>query len=335
MKGLPLLLSVFRNESDFVLVPHVSPDGDSIGSCLALGLALVRRGKKAQVALDEAFPSRYGFLPGAVEVRPSSPKVGRYIVVTLDCTDLSRCGVRPELIQGASAIVNIDHHVSNSFFGDYQLVDSAASAVGEIVFDLLQELGWGITAGEATCLYTAIITDTGSFRFENTTSRCLEVCASLVRAGARPSRIAEEVYETASLPATVLLGKALSSLRLDDTGRVAWMTISAADFESAGASNEDTEGIVNYARMVEGVEVGVLFKELGDRQVRVALRSRRSVNVSRIASLFGGGGHPRAAGCTVAGSVEDAYSAVIPEVLRAVKEMDKAVGGVVRDAAES
>ncbi|MCR4399182.1 MAG: bifunctional oligoribonuclease/PAP phosphatase NrnA [Firmicutes bacterium] len=290
------LREVFRDKANFVLVPHVNPDGDAIGSCLALFLALRRRGKQCRVLLDEPVPSRYRFLPGSAEVTGHPPGDQEFVLVALDCTDESRWGYPREGLAAASVVVNMDHHVSNSRFGDYQLVDEDASATGEIVFELLRDLGWGITSDEATSLYTAIATDTGSFRFANTTPRSLEICADLVRAGAKPDRIAEEVFETRSLAATLLLQRALSSLRVDQSGRIAWMCLGLEDFRESGASAEDTEGIVNNARMIEGVEVGLLFREIGEGRVKVALRSKSTVDVSRVASAFSGGGHPAARG---------------------------------------
>lgn len=317
--GLSRVVEVLVKESEFVLVPHVAPDGDCIGSAIALYLALVRNGKRAQVASDEPVPRRYRFLPGAEVPGPFVRPPGRYVAVVLDCTDPFRCCAPPDVVAGAAQVVNIDHHVSNSGFGDVAYVDSSASAVGEIVFTLLNALGWGISAAEATCLYTAIATDTGSFRFENTTSRSLSTCATLVEAGASPGRIAEEVYETMSLPATILLGRALSSLRLGADGQVAWMKLTRRDYLEAGATDEDTEGIVNYARMIEGVRVGILLKEKKDGTVRVAFRSREGVDVSRLAAVFSGGGHPRAAGCDFSGTIDEAEDRIVGETLRFLK----------------
>lgn len=312
------LLEIFRNDREFVLTTHVLPDGDAMGSCLALGLALRRRGKRADVVLDDPVPARYRFLPGVSNVSGFSARSSRYVLVSMDSTDPSRCSCPAEAITGAHIVVNIDHHVSNSYFGDQYLIDESASATGEIVYSIIKSLGWGLTADEATCLYTAIMTDTGSFRFTNTTARSLAICADLVSAGAEPSKIAEEVYETRSLSATILLSRALSSLRIDDSGRIAWMSLTMADLLDAKAGPEDTEGIVNNARMVEGVEVGILFREIDEGRVRVTFRSREFVDVSRVAALFSGGGHPRAAGCDMAGPLDAAVETVLSRVRGAI-----------------
>lgn len=301
-----------------MLTTHILPDGDAIGSCLALGLALARRGKRTDIVLEEPVPARYRFLPGVAAVRRFTPRPGRYALVSLDSTDPSRCSCPLEAVAGAGVVVNIDHHVSNSYFGHHHLVDESASAAGEIVFSIIKGLGWGLTSDEATCLYTAVMTDTGSFRFSNTTARSHAICAELVAAGARPDRIAEEVYETRSLPATLLLTRALSSLEMDETGRIAWMSLRMEDFRDSGAGPEDTEGIVNNARMVEGVEVGLLFREMEGGRIRVTLRSREFVDVSAVAALFAGGGHPRAAGCELPGPLEEAITAVLPRVREAI-----------------
>ena len=218
----------------------------------------------------------------------------------LDSGDLSRVGshVQP-LIARARRVVDIDHHVLSGAFGDIQVLHAQAASTSEIVYALLEALGLPITPDVATCLFTGVITDTGSFRFQNVTPNTFHVAAALLNAGAPPACISENVFENRTFAATKLLGHALSSLSQTPDGRVIWAHITAEDFVALGATDEDTEGVVNYVRGVRGAEVGVFFREMADGKIRVSLRSRDTVNVAEIAQQFGGGGHRMAAGCTL------------------------------------
>ncbi|MCL4424838.1 MAG: bifunctional oligoribonuclease/PAP phosphatase NrnA, partial [Firmicutes bacterium] len=217
-------------------------------------------------------------------------------------------------------VVNIDHHGTNAGFGQYNYVDVQAAAVGEQIYELLRSMEVDISPAIATCLYTAIVTDTGSFRYESTRESTFRVAAELVRLGAKPAQVAENAFETRSLSSARLLGRALETLELTPDGKVAWLVISRAALEETGASDEETEGIINYARAIRGVEVGLLFRETGDGKVRVSLRSRHQVDVSRVASHFDGGGHPRAAGCTLSLPLNEAREKVITAVRGALAD---------------
>ncbi|HHV61608.1 MAG TPA: bifunctional oligoribonuclease/PAP phosphatase NrnA [Firmicutes bacterium] len=305
----------------FLIMSHIFPDGDSIGSLLALGLALARRSKEVMLVCPDDIPEAYAFLPGidgiltlgdAKERLAAGNKVD--LVITLDSSDLERLGKGADLIPGNACIVNIDHHVTNKNFGTYNFIKVDAAAVGEQIYALLLALGVDIDRDIAMCLLTALITDTGSFRYSNTTAETFGIAAKLVEKGAEPAVIAEHVFETKPFSSLKLLGRVLDNLELSPDGRVAWVSLPQRLLDEFHVDEAQTEGFVNYARMVAGVEVAVLFREEPDFKVRVGLRSRDRVDVSRLAERFGGGGHAKAAGCTIDGDLEYARRLVLNAV---------------------
>lgn len=308
-----------RRGNDFVLTFHENPDGDSIGSTLAMARALRLLGKQATVATPSPYPKVFRYLCGEDDVVPwEEVKGSPSVALIIDCGDLNRFGmVGKAVVEKARTVINVDHHVTNSQFGHINYVDSAAAAAGEQVIAILDELGVEIDTEMATCLLTAIMTDTGSFRYPNTTPGTLKLASRLVGAGARTSAVAEYVYDTRSLSSIRLLQVALSRLKLSAGGRVAWSIIYAGDFRETGATEAEAEGIVNYPRSIEGVEAGVLFRETPDGKTKVAFRSRREIDVSQVALIFGGGGHPRASGCTYDGTLDEAVEKVLEKVFAA------------------
>lgn len=300
----------------FVLAGHRDPDGDSLGSALALATGLEQLGKRAVVVSVDEIPVAYRGLPGMARVvRASRLPEGYPVAILVECNGIERSGL--EGFEGRT-LVNIDHHANNPEFGDLNWIDPDVAAVGVMVHELLTALGVDLTPEMATQIYLAVLTDTGSFRYSNTDARTLRLAADLVDAGVDPSAVASAVYENVSLQKVRLMGEALRSLTLEDDGRLAWMHLGHEAFRRAGPS-PDTEGIVNQARAVEGVSVAVFFKEVEPRSYRVSLRSDGSVDVAAVASSFGGGGHPRAAGCAVSGGLEEVRRRVL-EALRSGAE---------------
>jgi len=286
----------------FVIPLHESPDGDSVGSALAMGLTLMRLGRRVDLVTSDPVPSAYRWLPGADLIRPCTAVQGPHeVALLLDCSSLERAGGAAELAARAGRLVNIDHHPTNDGFGDFSLVDPAAAAVAEILAGVLEAWGRPPDRDVATCLYTGLLTDSGSFRFANTTAHSLETAGRLVRRGADPAAVAEAVYEHRSPAHLRLLGRALQGLQLDCDARLAWVRLLRRDFAACGAGDEDVEGIVGYLRTVDGVEVAALFRETGEGRVKVGFRSRSRVDAARLAARFGGGGHSRAAGCWLEG----------------------------------
>ena len=298
-----------------VMACHVNPDGDALGSMLGLALALIPLGKTVTCLSEDGVPAILTFLPGAGLVQQTTDQTAFDLALVVDSGDLPRVGqtIQP-IIRLAKSVVDIDHHVTAGAFGDIRVLDARAASTAEIVYALLQTLQAPITPEIATCLFTGIITDTGSFRFQNVTPNTLQVAAALLEAGAPPAFISEHVFENRTFAATQLLGHALSSLKKTADGGIVWAHITASDFAEVGATDQDTEGIVSYVRGVQGAEVGILFREMAGGGVRVSLRSRDTVNVAEIASQFGGGGHRMASGCTVELPLADAEAAVLRSV---------------------
>jgi phosphoesterase RecJ-like protein len=300
-----------------LVVSHLNPDGDTLGSALALyhGLILLRK-HTVRLLCHDPVPEIYRFLPGstAVETEPQ-PLTVYDLTLVCDMSQLNRAGRHEPLIRHARRILQIDHHVPQEPFADVQLVDTSAAATAEIAYRLLRALRVPLTPEIATCLLTGIVTDTFSFKFPNTTPRTLRIAAHLQQCGANISEINEQVFETRSFSAVKLLGLALATLKRTDDGRIAWAVIPRRAFEEAGAREEETEGIVNFIRSIHGVQVAMLLRESPHRnKIRVSLRSRGAINVAQIAQQFGGGGHENAAGCTLEMSLSEAEQALLQEV---------------------
>ena len=297
---------------------HKSPDGDALGSALALAMVLEARDKEVVIYCWDDVPYFYRFLPQwqrVKRVRSQEEVVFHPLVVGLDSSDLGRLPFLESKPPGR--VINIDHHPTNTRWGDVNLVEPQVSATGEVVLRLLEMWGVDITPDVATCLYTAIFTDTGGFRFSNTTETSLLACYNLVKRGARPYEIATEVYESYSPGRMRLLGLALNTLSMADDGRIAWILVTRDMMDSTGTGPEDTEEFVNFPKSIKGVEVALLFRET-ERGVKVSLRSKGRVDVAAIAFSLGGGGHKAAAGCDLALSMDEALEKVIPVVEEAL-----------------
>lgn len=315
------MAELFDRADSFLFFLHVQPDGDSIGSTLALSLALRKFGKRTVVVEVDPVPRLYRFLPGTDQFVPWDKVEGEFdLAVFLDCGDLDRIGQAKALLPKAGAKVNIDHHTTNTLYGDHNFIDYRAAAAGEIVHRLIHEMGIPIDRHIATCLYTSIVTDTGYFRYENTTLDTHMAVSELYLYDIDTALVAEALHENEPLHRLKLLGRALDTLTVDESGKIAWIEVPRFMLDLAGASDEDTEGLVNYARSVQGVQVGLIFRETADGGIRVGFRSRRGVDVSSIAGEFGGGGHARASGCTVDGPLDVARERVLQVVRKAVAE---------------
>jgi len=284
-----------------------------------LGLAhgLRSLGKTVTTLSQDGVPDIYIFLPGCDTIQSRLPQdVSFPLAIVLDSGDISRIGPDVlEIVRRSPLIIDVDHHISGDGFGQVKIIDATSASTAEIVFAFLKFLNVDITEQIATCLFTGLITDTGSFRFQNTTGKTFRTGAELVDAGAKPSEIAEIVFDNRTLPATLILGRALTSLKSAGDGRIFWVKLCLSDFAETGARDEDTEGIVNYARGVRGAQVGILFREVVPGKVRISLRSHEGLDVSKIAGEFGGGGHRMAAGCTYTGSIDAAEEAVVKVIL--------------------
>lgn len=298
------LAETLKRGRRYLLTSHRKPDGDSIGSSMAMALILEQMGKEAVVRNRDPYPTAYGRLPLIDRVQTGEIERGEPFdaVITMECTEKER----PGLDHIADyPIINIDHHMNNSMFGIVNWVDTDACAVGEMIFDYAKRTGAKITPEIATYLYVSINTDTGSFHFSNTSVRAFEICAELTRAGANPHFVADALYDHNRPGQVMLLGRCLSRLRIDWELKAAEISMFQKDLEEINISDGDTEGIINYPRSIDGIEIAVFFKEAGPAHFRVGLRSRGAIDVAALAAEFGGGGHTKASGCSIHGSFEE------------------------------
>jgi phosphoesterase RecJ-like protein len=326
------IIELCRDKNSFLLLSHVNADGDAIGSLLALGLSLERAGKDVIMVNPDGVPALYRFLPEWERIRSRREQLTDTelaaidLIITLDTATEQRLGDWSWVVDEVPApVANIDHHLTNSGYGSANWIEKVGST-GEMVLILLSELGWEYGLDVALCLYTAIVTDTGSFRFDNTSSTTHLHASRLLQMGIEPSQVTEYIYESKPVAAVRLLGRALASLQLDLDGRVAWLTITNSDLAATGAAREDSEGIVNYARGIAGVDVGILFQETQDNGVKVSLRSGSQVDVSAIAQKFAGGGHRRAAGCRVQAPLSQVQRELLDVVAGALAGRDTGAG---------
>jgi len=304
------VLECIAKRERFLLTSHARPDGDAVGSVLACAQILRSLGKQADVVLSDCVPHIYRPLPYADHVLQTKAVNGNYeAAIILECDSIER--TRLEGL-GSKFLVNIDHHRSGKAFGHINWIDPNACATAEMIYRLGREAGVKISSEIATCLYTAVMTDTGSFRFAGTTDRTFALAGELVRCGADPVRCAHDVYFSNPTSKMRLLGSALSTLRRE--GRVAWMHVTRAQSDHCGAFDEDAEGLVNYAISIAGVQVAVFFREMPDRRYRVSLRSKGAVDVAAVAESFGGGGHYNASGCALDGPLSMATERVLAQV---------------------
>ncbi len=298
-----------RDHHRFAVTSHARPDGDSIGSELGLGLALEALGKTVTIVNADPVPRVYRWLPGAEKVRIVDRLEGSWeAVYVLECNDLRRPGVRN---LDRYPVVNIDHHARTEPFGTFNWVDSGAAAVAEMVYRLLLELEVAVTPEIATNLYVAILTDTGSFRFSSTHAGTFHAAARLTEAGADPGWIAQQVYMNQPRSRVGLLVKVLDTLEIHPSGRIASIYLSQPMLAEAGATEEDAEGLVNYALGLEGIQLAALIRQDKQGQVRVSLRSKGDYDVGFVASRLGGGGHRNAAGLRMKGGTRRVSAEVL------------------------
>jgi phosphoesterase RecJ-like protein len=308
---LDRVLQEIRARQRFVVTSHARPDGDGIGSALACGQILRVMGKDAEVVMYDGVPRIYQNLPFADRAIQAHMVPPNDAVILLECD-----GIKRALLEGLDTcfLINIDHHVSGRNFGHINWIDSNVMATAELVYHLARRACVPVDADIATCLYTALMTDTGSFMFEGTNEHTFTVARELVLAGANPAQCARNIYFGHSTAKMRLLGAALSNLHRE--GPLAWIWVTLEQMERFGAREEDCEGLVNYALSMGDVQVAIFFRELPDQRCRVSLRSKGEINVSTVAEYFGGGGHKCASGCSLDGPLAIAVSRVV-ERLRA------------------
>ena len=314
------VLEAVRAARRVLLLAHLYPDGDVLGSQLGLGLSLRAVGRTVTFACHHAVPAPLLFLPGAREVQQwKEGAPGHDLVVTLDCPDAGRVGgLLDGCRQPGARVLNIDHHADNRRYGDVNWVDPRAAATGEMVHDLIEALDLPLTPEVAVNLYTAIVADTGSFRYSNTTPKTFRVAGRLAEAGADPAWAAIQLYETRQLAGLHLLGRLLGQVETNAEGTIAWLVVDRA--HGAFSDLIEAEDLVTYPRSLGTAKVAVLFRELAGEtpMVKVSLRGKGDVNVARIAAALGGGGHPNAAGVVLKGTLAETRGRVLEAVRAAV-----------------
>ncbi len=306
-----------RGRQRFLLTSHVRPDGDSIGSQVALAYALDRLGKTVRIVnRDPAGPGLQAF-PGVTSIDIADRADGDYdAVIVLECGDLSRTGV-----EGLERhfVINIDHHPGNAMFGAINWFDGSAAACGEMVFDIIAALGVPLTVDMATHIYLAILTDTGSFHYSSISPRTFDICRQTLEAGIDPVTIARTVFDSNNVGRLKLFGAVLSSIQLDESGRLAIIYLDREMARQTGGTYDDTEGLINLPLTVKEIQAVAFFKEWDNGEYRVSLRSKGEIDVCAVAKRFGGGGHKNASGCTVPGPYAHARETITRLVLDAIE----------------
>jgi len=311
------IANVLSEKRSFLLVTHKDPDTDAIGSLLALGKALLDAKKEVVLLTEKPLPDIFRFLRGADRIVQGFDSGKDFdAVVVLDCSEIERIGCFPGCLEDRRPLINIDHHETNPFFGDLNLVDPHGSSTGELVFNIIKAADFRLSYEIAENIFAAIQADTGSFRYDNTSSTCLAVAAEMLEYGVKPWEISRKMMDEHSLSRLRLLEMALGSIEFHHQGKVGMMTISLEMFKKAGAGESDSERFVDYPRSVSGVEIAALIRERDKDDYKFSLRSNGRANVAELASRFGGGGHAMAAGFEGHGSISALKRDLMKEAVR-------------------
>ncbi|MFZ5634830.1 MAG: DHH family phosphoesterase [Bacillota bacterium] len=317
MSSLQEISDVLMRSSRILLCGHIVPDGDCLGSVAAMGITLERMGKKVTMASPDPLPHTMLFLPGADRFYTGGDVGGDFdVFVVLDCSVPDRLGALRRYLDRKLVVVNIDHHINSSDFAHYNYLDPHAAATGEILMDLIDLMGAGLDREVATCLYVAIVTDTGSFQYENTTPQTLRRVARLMETGIPAAMINVRLYEEKPLQTIQVLGAALEKLKISPCGKVAWVVVERELLSRFSAREEHTDGLINFVRTIKGVEIAILFRETEPGRYKVGFRSKGEADVHRLASRLGGGGHTRASGCVLKGDLKQIIDMVVDEAIR-------------------
>lgn len=315
------LKDLIERSDEILIFGHKDADGDTLGCSLAFAEALHARGKTVYVVIPPPLPDTYDWMPGfdsIVDAPPAGADV--HLVLFFDAGNMERSGSAVDRIAADATIVNVDHHTSNSMFGDVNIIDADAAAVGQMVLDVFERFGWEVTPTMATNLYTALMTDTGGFRHENTNARALADGARLAALGADPSWIATMVYKSRPLTTLRLAGLAMASLKVGMDGRLAYATVTRRMLREAGAVMAESEGIIDSVNSIDGLEVAILFKEIASRLTKISVRTRGSIDAAALCARFDGGGHVRAAGAEIRLPLGEAIEQALEAAREAIAE---------------
>lgn len=317
------IIDYINRSNDFIVTSHISPDGDNIGSTLSMYNSLKKLKKNVYYVLDDTPPKNLEFLLKDVNILKSNEfNIDKFNIISLDCGDRKRICLSDEIKDKAQKIICIDHHASNDKYGDYNYIDINASSTCELVYNVLVAYNKKynidlIDENIATFLYTGLVTDTGNFMYSNTHPTSFDMAKNLLLKGAKKENIIQNIFQSNSANYYKLLGEALNTLDIIDN-KVACISITKEMLKRNIISFNDVDGITSYTRDIEGVEVGILLKEKKDNEIKVSLRSKSYVDVSKIAQSFGGGGHIKAAGCTIYDTIENTKKKIIDSVLKTI-----------------
>ncbi len=326
--SLSAICQALKKKDNFLFASHVNPEGDAVASVLALESLLRRIGKKTMIACEDPFPERLACLPSkrwnqAKDV-PASRKFDALVVA--DCPTLERIGAVQKLLSPQTEIFNIDHHISNTQFGRYNYIQPSASACGEVIYDMFKQFKIKINKEEATALYVSISTDTGSFKYSNTTVKSHQIASELIKTGIDIEQINDALYATYSLAKIHLYSLLLGKVKTSQDGTIAWVALTKNDLKETGATYEDTEGFIDFLKYIKEVQFSFFMSEMGNSQngqVRISFRSKGKYDVAQVAAKFGGGGHKKAAGCTINGTLEQATDQILEQLKIALVKQNK------------
>jgi len=310
-----------QNSDRILIASHINPDGDTIGSLLALGLGLERLNKKIVMVSQDGVPDRYKSLPGADRVLTAYEE-GMDLAISVDCGALELLGTTQKAFSRSKKILQIDHHDVGNHFGDYLLIDSSIAAAGEEVYHLLNALGVEIDLTIAKCLLTSLVVETSSFRLPNVTERTFKICSELLNKGVDFASFVQEIFWKKDVTACRLFGLSLSRVILDCDGKLAWSVLRQEDFTEMGGKESDVDDVADAIRTIDGVWVTVFFREQTDGTLRVSLRSRADINVAKVAEKFGGGGHWDAAGCKIIKGGDRAIAMILGELTSLLRQKE-------------
>ncbi len=327
---LSQVVELIENKQKFGITTHIKPDGDGVGSSLGLCWLLQSLGKSAEVIVRGEVPLAYRTLPGAGDIRDIEKVDREYdAIFVIECSDLGRPGIAG---LENEFTVNIDHHATSEHFGTINWIDSTASAVGEMIYNLCKAIGGRITREIAECVYMALVTDTGSFHFSNTTDRTLKVASELIKAGVKPADISEAVYNNYPWSRIELMRQVLDTVKRDESGKIASLRQTIQMRADAEAVDGDNNGFVNIPLAARDIVAAVYMREVGPNEFRVSLRSKGDVNVAKVAEKFGGGGHRNAAGLCIEGDWDEKERELVEAVLDAVERSNGDWAGDITQA---
>lgn len=328
MNNFDEITKVLQKNNNFLITSHLNLDGDGVGSELALYFILKKLNKKPIILNQDKLPKIYGFLPGSDKIHYlnnnrinlKSIDVG----IVLDCSNVKRIGKTYEIFKDIKTIINIDHHKSNENFGGLNYVNSSVSSVGEIIYELIRSINIDLLDEDiSTCLFAAIITDTGSFRYSNVSEKTFKIASDLTSKGIKPHLIANNIYNRKTYSGLKLLGEALLTLEMDDSNYVSWLTITRKMLNDVKANDEEIEGIIDVATTLDNTEISILFRETKDNKIKISFRSKGNFDVNKFAGKFNGGGHPNAAGCLCSGKLDEIKEKILSKLFKKIKPCEE------------